>query len=145
MRGLLLVAGSVALVSTAVAAQRPTSYLCEVSNVYELNLTGEVQQTFGGIGRRGDRFQINVNTGEMKGENPTFNSTGWAKTSVLDSGTSPSAGSFAKVMYSSPPDDESINVGYLVIQGAVQQPNRPFLYQAGPELYSGTCRAAQQH
>ena len=149
MRGLLLVAASVALVSTSVAAQPPIFYLCEVGNVYELNFSGEVQQTFGGIGRRGDRFQIDVNTGEMTGI-PAFSSSGWAKTSVLDPGTNPTldpgtrAESFLKVMYSSPsPNGEFMNVGYLVIQGTVQQPSRPFLYQVGPELYSGTCRAAE--
>ncbi len=139
--GVSLVAASVALVSTQVAAQPPTSYLCEVGNVYELSFSGEVQQTFGGIGRRGDRFQINVDTGEMTGENPTFSSGRWAKTAVIDSGTS-LAGSF-KVMYSSPPDGELVNVGYLEIQGTVAQPSRPFLYQLGGALYSGTCRAAE--
>jgi hypothetical protein len=149
MRRLLLVAASVALLSTPVAAQPPISYLCEVGNVYELSFTGEVQQTYGGIGRRGDRFQINVNTGEMTGEKPIFSSGSWAKTSVIDPGTNPMldpgtrAESFLKVMYSSPIDAEVMNFGYLVIQGKVQQPSRPFLYQVGPELYSGTCRAAE--
>ena len=141
MREALFVAASVALLSTPVAAQPPISYLCEVGNVYELSFTGEVQQTYGGIGRRGDRFQINVNTGEMTGEKPIFSSGSWAKTSVIDPGTR--AESFLKVMYSSPIDAEVMNFGYLVIQGKVQQPSRPFLYQVGPELYSGTCRAAE--
>jgi hypothetical protein len=142
MRGLLLVAASVALVSTPVAAQPPTSYLCEVRNVYQLSLSGDVEQSFGGSGRRGDRFKIDANTGEMTGAS-ALTSGGWAKTAVIDSGTS-LTGSF-KVMASSPsPDGESTNVGYLEIQGTMEQPRRPFLYQLGGSLYSGTCHAPEE-
>jgi hypothetical protein len=141
MRGLLLVAASVAL-STPVAAETPKSYFCEVTNIYELSDSG-VLQSSGGldvlIKKENNRFQININTGEMTGT--LFSSSNWARTSVLDSGTSPS-GSFLKVMYSSPPGGEFTNVGYLEIQGRIEQPSRPFLYEVGGGLYSGTCRAA---
>jgi hypothetical protein len=49
-----------ASVATPVAAQSPTSYLCEVNNIYELSLSGEVVQSFGSTGRSGDHFQINA-------------------------------------------------------------------------------------
>jgi hypothetical protein len=140
MRWLLLVAASVALVSAPVAAQPPTAYSCEVKNVYDLSMTGEVVQSFVSPGRRGDRFQIKADTGAMTAENPTFSSTGWAETSVLNSGTS--LGQFLKVMYSSKPDGEFKNVGYLEIQGPFTQPSRPFLYYVAGSLYSGACRAA---
>ena len=140
MRGLLLVVASLAL-STPVAAETPKSYFCEVTNIYELSDSG-VLQSSGGldvlIKKENNRFQININTGEMTGT--LFSSSNWARTSVLDSGTSPS-GSFLKVMYSSPPGGEFTNVGYLEIQGRIDQPSRPFLYEVGGELYSGTCRA----
>jgi hypothetical protein len=141
MRGLLLIAASVAL-STPVAAETPKSYFCEVTNIYELSDSG-VLQSSGGldvlIKKQNNRFQININTGEMTGT--LFSSSNWARTSVLDSGTSPS-GSFLKVMYSSPPGGEFTNVGYLEIQGRSDQPSRPFLYEVGGGFYSGTCRAA---
>jgi hypothetical protein len=142
MRGLLFVAAVGALVSTPVAAETPKSYFCEVTNIYELSDSG-VLQSSGGldvlIKKQNNRFQININTGEMTGT--LFSSSNWARTSVLDSGTSPS-GSFLKVMYSSPPGGEFTNVGYLEIQGRIDQPSRPFLYEVGGELYSGVCRAA---
>jgi len=70
-----------------------------------------------------------------------FISRFWERISVLDSGTSPS-GSFLKVMYSSPPDRELVNVAFLQIQGTIQNPIRPFLYEDSAWLYSGVCRVA---
>jgi hypothetical protein len=130
------------LTATSVTAETPKSYFCEVTNIYELSDSGVVQSSGGLdvlIKKENNRFQININTGEMTGT--LFSSSNWARTSVLDSGTSPS-GSFLKVMYSSPPGGEFTNVGYLEIQGRIDQPSRPFLYEVGGGLYSGTCRAA---
>jgi hypothetical protein len=137
MRRLLLVAALIALMSLPVAAQSPKSYSCEVANVYGLSDSGVLQPSVG-LGRTGDRFQINVRTGEMTGS-PVFSSSHWARTTVLDSGTSP-GGSFLKMMYSSPSSNgEFMIVGYLVIQGTIEDPSRPFLFQVAAELYSGVC------
>jgi hypothetical protein len=133
------------LTATSATAQTPKSYFCEVVETYELTDTG-VLQSSGGIDdrRKGERFQINMKTGEMTEMTGdySFSSRSWARTSVLDSGTSPDEGSFFKVMYSSPPDAKVVNVGYLEIQGTIEQPSRPFLYKYGPSMFSGVCRVA---
>jgi hypothetical protein len=137
-RWLAMIAAAL-LTGSATAAQIPKSYLCEVKNIYELGDAGAIQSTV----RRGNddnRFQIKIKTGEMIGSG-SLRSSGWAKTLVLDPGTSPS-GSFLKVMYSSPPGSDFTNVGYLEIQGTVEQLSRPFLYNQGGSLYSGVCIAA---
>jgi hypothetical protein len=125
----------------ATAAQIPKSYFCEVKNAYELSDGGALQSATSRIGRgTGERFQINIKTGEMVGASP-FSSSHWARTLVIDPGTSTS-GSFLKVMYSSPPDGDFVNVGFLEIRGTIEQSSRPFLYNYGPSLYSGVCSAA---
>jgi hypothetical protein len=133
------------LTATSATAQTPKSYFCEVVKTYELTDTG-VLQSSGGIDdrRKGERFQINMKTGEMTEMTGdySFSSRSWARTSVLDSGTSPDEGSFFKVMYSSPPDAKVVNVGYLEIEGTIEQPSRPFLYKYGPSMFSGVCRVA---
>jgi hypothetical protein len=142
MREALFVAASVALVSMPAVAQTPRAYSCEVANVYELSDGGALQSQSGGglAGKKGDRFRIDIKTGEMTGTVP-FISRFWTRISVLDSGTSPS-GSFLKVMYSSPPDGEFVNVAFLQIQGTVQNPSRPFVCEDSAWLYSGVCRVA---
>ena len=140
---LLLVATSVMAMSVpATAAQIPKSYLCEVKNAYELSDAGAIQSATSKIGRGDDdnRFQINIKTGAMTGSG-SLRSSGWARTLVLDPGTS-SSGSFLKVMYSSPPNRDFTNVGYLEIQRTIEQLSRPFLYNEGGSLYSGVCIAA---
>jgi hypothetical protein len=139
MRGLLFVVASVALVSSSTIAQTPRSYFCEVTNVYELSDAGALQSVSGSEGKKGDHFQIDIKTGEMSGT--SLSSIYWANTSVLDFGTSP-RGSFLKVMYSSPPGSEFMNVAYLEVQGTIKQPSRPFLFKEGRSLYSGVCRTA---
>jgi hypothetical protein len=136
----LLAAMSFALVSMPATAQTPKSYFCEIKNVYGLSDAGILQPGGNVSARSGDRFQINIKTGEMNGP-ASFSSTSWARISVLDSGTSPK-GSFLKIMYSSPPGGDFVNVGYLQIQGTIEQPNRPFLYSYSGSLYSGVCSGA---
>ncbi len=139
MRWLSLVAASAALVSMPVEARTPKFYFCDVMNFYELSDAGAVQPISVPLGRKkGDHFQIDIRTGEMTG---AFSSDTWTVTSVIDNGTSP-AGSFVKVIYSSPPGREFVNVGYLEIRGTIDQQSRPFLYKDGPSLYSGVCHAA---
>jgi hypothetical protein len=142
MRRLLLVGTPViALSMPATAAQMPTSYLCEVKNAYDLSDGGAIKRSASrGIVNVGERFQINIKTGEMIGAG-AFSSQGWATISVLDPGTS-SSGSDLKVMYSSPADNGGTNAGYLQIQGTIEQPSRPFLYNWAVWLYSGVCSAA---
>jgi hypothetical protein len=125
------------LAATSATAETPKSYFCEISNVYELGDAG-VLQSSGHSREKGERFQINIKTGEMTGG--LFSSSHWARTSVLDSGTSP-RGSFLKVIYASPPG-EFVNTGYLQIHGTIEQPSRPFLYVYSGSLYSGVCSAA---
>jgi hypothetical protein len=133
------------LTATSATAQTPKSYFCEVVKAYELSDSGVLQSSGGIDGRRkGERFQINMKTGEMTEMTGdySFSSRSWARISVLDSGTSPDEGSFFKVMYSSPPDAKVVNVGYLEIQGTIEQPSRPFLYKYGPSMFSGVCSVA---
>ena len=145
MRRLLLVATSVMVMSvSATAAQMPTSYLCEVKNAYELSDSGAIKRP--DINRWGpvdvgERFQINIKTGEMLGAG-AFSSRYWATISVLDPGTT-SSGSYLKVMYSSPSaNSDFTNAGYLQMQGKLEQSSRPFLYNWSGSLYSGVCSAA---
>jgi hypothetical protein len=124
---------------SATAAQMPTSYLCEVKNAYDLSDGGDVKRS-ANRSDVGERFQVNIKTGEMLGG--AFSSRGWATISVLDHGTS-SGGSYLKVMYSSPSaNGDFTNAGYLQIQGKIEQSNRPFLYYYSGSLYSGVCSAA---
>ena len=139
MRRLLLVAISVMAMSvSATAAQMPTSYLCEVKNAYDLSDGGDVKRSANRT-YVGDRFQVNIKTGEMLGAG-AFSSRYWTTISVLDHGTS-SSGSNLKVMYSSPSDDFT-NAGYLQIEGKIEQSSRPFLYNWSGALYYGVCTAA---
>ncbi len=130
------------LMATSATAQTPKSYLCEVINVYELSDSGALQQSGGPDGdKKGARFQVNIKTGEMTGGYSIFSSSDWPRTTVLDPGTSP-RGSFLKVLYSSPPNGEFMNVGHLELQGGVEQGRRPFIYQYSTSLFSGVCSAA---
>jgi hypothetical protein len=139
MRSLLLVATSVMAMSLpATAAQMPTSYLCEVKNAYDLSDGGNIKRSDNRTDV-GERFQVNIKTGEMLGAG-AFSSRYWATISVLDHGTS-SSGSNLKVMYSSPSGDFT-NAGYLQIEGKIEQSSRPFLYNWSGALYSGVCSAA---
>jgi hypothetical protein len=125
------------LTATSATAETPKAYFCEVVNAYELSDSGVLRSL--DDDRKGERFQVNIKTGEMTGD--YFSSSSWARTSVLDSGTSPK-GSYLKVLYSSPPDGEFVNVGYLELQGTFEQRRRPFLYKYGPSLFSGVCSVA---
>ena len=141
MRVQFLSAAWLALASVPATAQTPRSYFCEIKNEYRMSDAGTLQPVASVFGARaGDRFQINIKTGEMNGP-ASFSSSSWARISVLDSGTSPK-GSFLKIMYSSPPGGDFVNVAYLQIQGTIEQPNRPFLYSYSGSLYSGVCSAA---
>jgi hypothetical protein len=124
------------LTVTSATAQPPKSYFCEVVKAYDLSDSGVLRSL---EDKKGERFQVNIKTGEMTGD--YFSSSSWARTSVIDPGTSPK-GSYVKVLYSSPPDGEFVNVGYLELQGRVEQRSRPFLYNYGPSLFSGVCGAA---
>jgi hypothetical protein len=146
---LLLVATSVMAMSvSATAAQMPTSYLCEGKNAYDLSDGGAIKRSANPMVRVGERFQINIKTGEMIGAG-ALSSQGWDTISVLDPGTS-SSGSSLKVLYSSPadkrlyssPSGDFTNAGYLQIQGTIEQPSRPFIYKWSFELFSGVCSAA---
>jgi hypothetical protein len=79
----------------------------------------------------------------MTGINWGWSSAQWARTLVLDSGTDPK-GSSLKVMYSSwqGRGDELMGVAYLEIQGKIEQPSRPFLYEYMGVLFSGVCHPA---
>jgi hypothetical protein len=137
----LLAAVWFALASMPATAETPKSYFCEIKNEYRLSDAGTLQPVASVVGARaGDRFQINIKTGEMNGP-ASFSSASWARISVIDSGTSPS-GSFLKVMYSSPPGGDFVNVAYLQIQGTIELPNRSFLYSYSGSLYSGVCSGA---
>jgi hypothetical protein len=144
MRRLLLGVGTLAMVMStpATAVQTPKSYFCKVKNTYGLSDAGEIKPLSDQSAWTGERFQINIKTGEMIGTSP-FSSSQWARISVLDSGTS-QQGSFLKVMYSSEPNGDFVNDAYLTIQGRIEQSSRPFLYTFGPWLYSGVCSAAFQ-
>ena len=118
----------------------PTFYLCEVKNAYDLSDGGDIKRSANRIDV-GERFQININTGEMLGAG-AFSSRYWATISVLDPGIS-SSGSYLKVMYSSPSaNGDFTNAGYLQMQGKLEQSSRPFLYNWSGSLYSGVCSAA---
>ncbi len=133
-------AGAVVLAPLPAAAQTAQPYYCEVVSIYKLGDDGVLKSNSGGGagGKIGDRFQVDIASGEMVGPRP-FGSKGWSKISVLDPGTSP-RGSAAKVLYSSPPDKEFVNVGFLQIHGSVRDLSRPFFYDYGALLYSGRCR-----
>jgi len=141
MRRLLLVAIPViALSLPATAAQIPTSYLCEVKNAYDLSDGGDIKRSDNRTDV-GERFQVNIKTGEMLGAG-AFSSRYWAAISVLDHGTR-SSRSNLKVMYSSPSaNGDFTNAGYLQMQGKIEQSGRPFLYNWSGSLYSGVCSAA---
>jgi hypothetical protein len=127
---------------SATAAQMPTSYLCEVKNTSELSDGGAIKRSANPMVRVGERFQVNIKTGEMIGSAGALSSQGWTTISVLDPGTS-SSGSSLKVLNSSPSDNgDFTNAGYLQIYGTIEQPSRPFLYSWSFELFSGVCSAA---
>jgi hypothetical protein len=132
--------GAVALLPIASSAQTSQPYTCAVVSIYRLGDDGVLRSNPGGGagGHIGDRFQVDIVSGEMIGPRP-FGSNNWPKTSVIDHGTS-SRGSSFKVLYSSPPDGEFVNVGFLQIHGVIQDLRRPFLYDNGGLLYSGVCR-----
>jgi hypothetical protein len=139
-RLLLVAAPVIAMSMPATAAQMPTSYLCEVKNAYDLSDGGDIKRS-ANRSDVGERFQVNIKTGEMLGAG-AFSSRGWATISVLDHGTS--SGSYLKVVYSSPSANggDFTNAGYLQIEGKIEQSSRPFLYNYSGSLYSGVCSAA---
>nr|GAJ32393.1 hypothetical protein BDOA9_0115810 [Bradyrhizobium sp. DOA9] len=132
--------GAIALLPVPVAAQTAQPYSCDVVSIHKLGENGVLQSNSGGGagGKIGDRFQVDIVSGDMIGPRP-FRSKGWPKTSVIDPGTSP-RGSSSKVLYSSLPDREFVNVGFLQIHGAIQDLRRPFFFDYGGLLYSGVCR-----
>lgn len=133
-------AGAVALLPIPSWAQTAQPYTCAVVSIYNPGDDGVLQSHSGGGagGHLGDRFQVDVVSGEMIGPRP-FRSKGWSKISVIDPGTSP-RGSWSTVLYSSPPDQEFVNVGFLQIYGVIKDLRRPFIYDHGGWLYSGVCR-----
>ena len=90
-------------------AQQASVYSCEVSGSYKIE--GGELRPFATSPRKGktngQRFQVDIQTGAMIGDR--FYSRYWLRTVVLDNGMSPS-GSDYKVLYSSPPGGEFINV-----------------------------------
>ena len=132
-------AGTVALIPVPCWAQTAQPYTCAAVSIYKLGENGVLQSHAGGGagGHIGDRFQVDTVSGQMIGPRP-FRSKGWPKISVIDPGTHP--GTSSKVLYSSPPDGEFVNVGFLQIHGVINDSTRPFLYDHGGWLYSGICR-----
>jgi hypothetical protein len=129
---------SLAMLTGAASAQQPPFYSCEVSGSYKLeggDLRPSATSNWKGGKTNGQRFQVNIQTGAMIGDG--FSSSRWARTVVLDSGMSP-RGSDYKVLYSSPPGGEFINVAYLKIT-AGSEPNKSFIFLDAGEVFTGLC------
>jgi hypothetical protein len=137
---LSLIAHVLLLSSEQLRAQQPTSYLCEVVASYRIS--GDALQNIRTSRYKGNaygqRFQINIKSGAMVGE--VFTSRHWARTTILDDGLSPRGSSF-KVLYSSPPGSEFINVAWLQVHVS-ESANRPFIFLDDDEAFTGVCRYA---
>jgi hypothetical protein len=135
----LVLAGFSVSAAAAMAAQTPKYYRCEIRTIYQLTDGGALKPPNTGVAQLGERFQVNIKTGGISGS-PLFDSSNWGATTVLDPGTS-QQGSFVKILYTSPPGGDFLNVAFLQIEGTIEQPSRPFLFENGSLLYSGVCSA----
>jgi hypothetical protein len=122
------------LYSMGALAKQPTFYSCEASGHYRIEKGGlQNRSSFSAP----QHFRVNIHTGAMSGEG-AFTSRHWARTIVLDNGMSP-RGSNYKVVYSSPPGDEYVNLAYLQIQ-AEGGLNKTFIFLDSFDVFTGTCQ-----
>jgi hypothetical protein len=133
------VAAICALSSFQAQAQQPRVFSCEVTGSYKLeggDLWASASSVMRGGKTNGQRFQVDRQTGAMIGDG--FSSHHWSRTVVLDNGMSP-RGSAYKVLYSSPPGEEFINVAYLQVYGE-DGSNKTFIFVDFVEVFTGLCR-----
>ena len=127
--------------SLSAHAQQPTFYSCEVRGSYKIDhgdLAKSASSYWKGGKAIGQRFQVNIQTGAMIGDG--FSSRHWPKTVVLDYGLTPRGSSY-KVLYSSPPGGEFVNVAWLQVH-ASEVDNKSFIFLDDYEVFTGLCRYA---